>query len=164
MDTLMKTRPTEPLREEHRELLPHIRELADLADDIGVADDAAVWQRIEDARAFLVGHLAPHARAEEAVLYPAVAAAMGAPRATATMSREHVDVIARVDRLAAELEDRGPLVADRATRLRRLLYGLEAVVSLHFAEEEEIYLEILDETLGTAEADDLFRRLEEAAD
>ena len=42
----------------------------------------------------------PHAKAEDAVLYPEVERVTGAPGATATMRREHVEV----ERLTAELE------------------------------------------------------------
>lgn len=163
MTTLTRPRATEPLREEHRELLPHINELGELADDIGLVDDAAIWSRIDDAYDFLANHLVPHARAEEAVLYPAVEAAMDAPGATDTMSRDHVDVLSRIAELAREIADRGPVEPPTAARLRSQLYGLEAVISLHFDKEEEIYLPILDAALGPDEADELFERLEAAA-
>jgi hypothetical protein len=163
MSTTIRTRPTEPLRSEHLELLPHIAELGDLGDLVGTIPDDQLLARLSDAHEFLAGHLAPHAAAEEAVLYPAVEAAMRAPGATATMSRDHVDVRRRIDELARELHDRGPVDATRAERLHRLLYGLHAVVTLHFEKEEEIYLEILDAALAPDEAEELFRRLEEAA-
>lgn len=163
MDTITRPRATEPLREEHRDLLPHIHELGLLADQVGVADDDATWAGVEQALEFLTGHLAPHAQAEDAVLYPAVEAAMGAPGATRTMSRDHVEVMGLVEQLAREAEHRGPIDRATAARLRSVLYGLHAVVSLHFAKEEEIYLPTLDAALGPDEADDLFRRLEAAA-
>ncbi len=161
--TLTRPRATEPLRAEHRELLPHIHELVEVADAVGVADDATTWSRVADVHRFLAGHLAPHARAEEAVLYPAVEAAMGAPGATDTMRRDHVDVVARIERLDRELAKRSPIDAEAAVRLRAELYGLHAVVELHFEKEEEIYLPILDASLNAEEAADLFRRLEAAA-
>lgn len=163
MDTETQVRATEPLRAEHRELLPHIHELAEVADAVGVADDATTWSRVAELHRFLAGHLAPHAHAEEVVLYPAVEAAMSAPGATATMSRDHVDVVARIDRLADELARRGSIDAATATRLRAELYGLHAVVALHFEKEEEIYLPILDASLRPEEADELFSRMEAAA-
>ena len=163
MITQVRTRPTEPLRSEHLELLPQIAELGELGDLVGAVPDEELRARLGDAYQFLARHLAPHAAAEEAVLYPAVEAAMRAPGATATMSRDHVDVRRRIDELADELEDRGPVDVTRAARLRRLLYGLHAVVTLHFEKEEEIYLEILDDALAPDEAEELFRRLEDAA-
>ena len=163
MTTTIRTRPTEPLRLEHLELLPHIAELGEIGDLVGIASDDDLRARLGDAHEFLASHLAPHAAAEEAVLYPAVEVAMRAPGATATMSRDHVDVRARIDQLAREIADRGPIDAERAARLRRLVYGLHAVVTLHFEKEDEIYLEILDDALAPDEAEELFRRLEDAA-
>ena len=40
-----------------------------------------------------------------------------------------------------------------------MLYGLYALVSLHFAKEEEIYTPILERSLSVAEADAMFASL-----
>ena len=163
MDTLTPTRATEPLRAEHRELLPHIDAIHEVADAIGHIDDVATWQRLGGVHEFLSEHLVPHARAEEAALYPAVEAAMRAPGATDTMRRDHVEVLARIEQLRGELADRDPITDATAARLRAELYGLQAILTLHFAKEEEIYLPILDSSLSPIEATELFRRLEAAA-
>jgi hypothetical protein len=47
--------------------------------------------------------------------------------------------------------------------LRRVLYGLFALVELHFAKEEEVYLPILDANLTAEQAADLFHKMEAAA-
>jgi iron-sulfur cluster repair protein YtfE (RIC family) len=44
--------------------------------------------------------LLPHPRAEEAVLYPAVEQAMGAPGAMVTMAADHREIARRVEVLA----------------------------------------------------------------
>lgn len=49
-------------------------------------------------------------------------------------------------------------------RLTALLYGLHAIVSLHFAGEEEIYLPIPDAALTPEDAERLFERMEQEAD
>ncbi|MBI2765883.1 MAG: hypothetical protein HYX53_08230 [Chloroflexi bacterium] len=46
---------------------------------------------------------------------------------------------------------------------RRLLYGLYAVIKVHFAKEEEVYLALLDEALPPDEAADMFAAMEAAA-
>lgn len=181
------TRPTEPLRVEHRELLPRIEELRAIADRVGDEDPGQTCASLRDAHAFLTGHLLRHAGAEEAALYPAVETAMQAPGATATMTRDHVGISALVDELGAVIEAHGcregagaivrdvPVVPatafasrpvlDRETArsIRRLLYELHGIVLLHFAKEEELYLETLDERLTPAAARELFERLERAA-
>lgn len=156
----------QPLREEHRQLVPQIERLRTLAD--GLTSGAAtltVRPRINEALEFLQGDLLPHAMAEEAVLYPAVEDVMGARHATATMSRDHVEVVSLTDALVA-LRDgvpaSGPSTA-QVLEARRLLYGLYALVSVHFAKENEIYIPLLEARLDAAGAHDLYRRMEEAA-
>ena len=114
--------------------------------------------------AFLTDHLIPHAKAEEAALYPVVQKVMGASRATATMSRDHQEI----GRLAAELQDlRAELAAGNADGgladdLRRVLYGLYTLVKVHFAKEEEVYLPLLEERLRPDEAQAMFTAMHEA--
>jgi iron-sulfur cluster repair protein YtfE (RIC family) len=109
--------------------------------------------------------LLPHAQAEERALYPVVGRLMGAPEATATMSRDHVEV----GQLTQELGSlRSHLVgtsmsASQEQALRRVLYGLSAVVKVHFAKEAEIYLPILDARLTADEAHQVFEAMERAA-
>ena len=94
------------------------------------------------AHAFLVEDLLPHERAEETELYPALAGPLGGPEATATMSRMHAEIERLTARLATHLE-----LADAAGRLEpgqvedvlATLYGLNAVLQLHFVQEEENY-------------------------
>jgi hypothetical protein len=45
-----------------------------------------------------------------------------------------------------------------------VLYGLHALVTVHFAKEEETYLPILDEHLDAATAAELFRSMHAAAE
>jgi hypothetical protein len=55
------------------------------------------------------------------------------------------------------------LTASQISALRRVLYGLYAIVKLHFAKEEEVYLPILDERLTPETAREMFEKLETAA-
>ena len=94
------TLPTEPLRAEHRDLLPHLQGLDTIADEIDRWDADEAAHVLDEIVGFLRGHLVPHARAEEQVLYPAVEEAMDAPGATATMRADHAEIVTRIDRLA----------------------------------------------------------------
>jgi iron-sulfur cluster repair protein YtfE (RIC family) len=156
---------TEPLRDEHRELLPHIQNLRTVADCIGEIRDLAVETLLDEVLDFLHGHLLPHASAEEAVLYPAVSDAMGAPQATRTMSRDHREVLALAEELTALRARLGtdPIAPQMAKDLRRVLYGLYALVKVHFAKEEEVYLPLLDTSLAPAAAAALFAEMHRAA-
>jgi hemerythrin-like domain-containing protein len=150
---------TQPLRDEHRELLPELEILREAATGAESPEATALLGR---ALSFLQGHLIPHAQAEEAALYPVVARLMGAPGATATMTRDHVEVGRLTEELASLRDNWKATVGDRA-EARRLLYGLHALLRVHFAMEEEIYLPLLDERLSSGEAQAMFASMEEAA-
>lgn len=157
-------RATQPLRDEHEHLLPRIEDLRRLGDECVEERPIELLPDIDRALAFLQEELLPHALAEDAVLYPAVAAAMGAPQATATMSRDHVEVERLIADLARHRDELASSVVPVAVReVRRLLYALHAVISLHFAKEEEVYVPLLDETLGADEAAALFGAMHEHA-
>jgi hemerythrin-like domain-containing protein len=61
---------TEALREEHRQLLPYIQRMRELADAVGDAPTETLRQGVEQAHQFLTERLIPHAEAEDRVLYP----------------------------------------------------------------------------------------------
>lgn len=154
---------TEPLRDEHRELLPRIESLRAAA-EAAEGDGDTLQAALDDALAFLDRSLIPHAHAEDAALYPRVEDAMHAPGATATMHRDHVEVGALTQELR-QLRDTlsGSPGVDHRRALQRVLYGLYAIVRLHFAKEEEIYLPVLDEALTPAEADAMFTAMHDVA-
>lgn len=155
---------TQPLRDEHAHLLPHIEALRTVADNVGHATPETLGAALADVQAFLNDHLIPHAEAEDQVLYPMIARVMGAPEATATMSREHVEVgrLTRELGTLREAVDREGLSDERQAALRRVLYGLYTLVKVHFMKEEEIYLPLLDERLPAPEAERLFVELAHA--
>lgn len=158
-------RPTEPLRAEHRALFPHVLALDEAAADLAGWDRDAALGALDDIVGFLQGHLVVHARAEEAVLYPAVEEAMAAPGATATMRADHAELVARIERLAAtvaEVHRRWP-DAGLARDLEHQLVGLSAILQLHFRKEEEVLLPVLDAGLSADEAATLFTRMGEIA-
>ena len=155
--------PTEPIRAEHRELLPQIEALGHTAAWMRDAPTPVVREKVTHAVEFLQHHLVPHALAEEETLYEAVEGAMDAPGSTRTMQRDHAEV-ARMTEALAELRDElnDPPSEAQRDRLTELLYGLHAIVLLHIAKEEEVYLPILDEHLTVDDAAVLFERMEEA--
>lgn len=156
---------TQPLREEHQHLLPHIERLREAADAVGDLPAATLRRRLDAAYEFLAHQLIPHAEAEDRALYPVVGRILGAREATATMSRDHLEVGRLTQELAAlmaKLSD--DIVRPEVTRdLRRVLYGLHALVKVHFAKEEEVYLPLLDARLSPEEARHLFEAMERAA-
>ncbi|MBN2624153.1 MAG: hemerythrin domain-containing protein, partial [Acidimicrobiales bacterium] len=150
---------TQPLRDEHAELTPHIAALAAAGDAVGRHDLDDLRAKVDASYDFLTTQLIPHAGAEDRALYPVVQRVLGAPEATATMSRDHVEVdrlTAQLGALRARLAATGDVDGELADDLRRVLYGLHALVSVHFAKEEEVYLPMLEARLTDAEAHEMF--------
>src|SRR4030042_5197040 len=119
-------RITQPLRDEHKDLFPHVESLRLAADAVsGLALTPETLTLIDEAHNFLIHHLIPHAEAEDKALYPVVQKVMGAPKATATMSRDHVEVGTLTGELAEAIAKIGPgeLLPDVARGLRRTRYG-----------------------------------------
>jgi iron-sulfur cluster repair protein YtfE (RIC family) len=158
--------PTQPLRDEHKELLPYIERLGDTADLVGDTPVIALRREVDELYNFLQLNLLPHAQAEEQILYPVVANVMGAAEATVTMSYDHEaisELIAELSALRQELYGTY-LPPSLAKSLRRVLYGLYALVKIHFVKEEELYLPLLDDNLTAVEARELFAAMEQAAE
>jgi hemerythrin-like domain-containing protein len=127
---------------EHDELrgsLPLLRETAGL---LTAGTTAEAVDALRRAHRFLTERLLPHERAEETQLYPAMAAPLGSAEATATMSRTHAEIERLTRRLGTHLQladATGGLDADQIEDLLANLYGLYAVLRLHFVQEEENY-------------------------
>lgn len=125
--------------EEHgavRDVLAGVRDAADLA----ATDPASprCLPAVREAHRRLTERVLPHEAAEERQLYPALADPLGSGEATATMSRAHVEIRRQVDLLGAQLAQvDGRLRPDQVPDLLATLYGLDAVLRLHLAQEEE---------------------------
>lgn len=144
---------TDAFREEHAELLEHIEQLRAVAARLPGMSPAEREAALRPLVDFLRGSLVPHAEAEEHVLYPAVAAVLGNPEATATMISDHRAIVSRIEALAAT----GP---DDVDRLQELLYGLHALLIVHFHKEEDDYLPLL-EKRPPEEVEAIFQRMGE---
>ena len=126
---------------EHDELREAVGQLREAADQLVAADPAALATLI-GAHEFLTERLLPHELAEETQLYPALARPLGGGEATATMSRTHAEIQRLSDRIGthvalARAADR--VQPDQTEDLLACLYGLYALLQLHFLQEEENY-------------------------
>jgi hypothetical protein len=133
---------------EHTLLRPDVDRIRTVADALDPSRPAESLAMANEIHRFLVDELQPHEEAEDATLYPALARVLGGKDPTATMSRAHVEIAHLIRRLGAALDDIDPAGpdADDIKDLRSLLYGLHAVLQLHFAQEDEGYLSLGDET------------------
>jgi len=140
------------LRAEHDAVLPLIEKIRSTADalsthDVNLSPVLTLLDRLE-------GELLPHERADEELLVPLVSRALGGTDATAAMSRTHAEIehqVSRLRRLLAGLDIETAQPED-IVELRRLLYGLYAVLRLHNAQEEEGAFSLVPNGVANAQA------------
>lgn len=155
----MNQLPTDPIREEHRELAPHLEHIEKAAALVTGWDLDRARRSLPQVVAFLRGDLVPHARVEEEVLYPAINQITGAPT-TATMVVDHVVIGERIDALAASVESTlDDWDVDGAADISRQLAALAAIIGLHFRKEEEVLLPIIDSAMSVDEGHALFKSM-----
>jgi heavy metal translocating P-type ATPase len=138
------------LHAEHRELAPSLARIRTLADGLGTMPGPEAKQGLDELRTFLVETLVPHEEREDRDVFPLLASAVGNDDVTAALHRTHTEIfhlIRFVDRLVGEVPDEGPGPED-LTDLRRVLYGLDAILRLHMAQEEELYLALGDDRIA----------------
>lgn len=126
---------------EHDELREAVGLLREAADQL-VGGDAAALATLTRAHVFLTERLLPHEVAEETELYPALARPLGGGEATATMSRTHAEIQRLSDRIGTHValaRASGGVAPDQTEDLLACLYGLYALLQLHFLQEEENY-------------------------
>jgi heavy metal translocating P-type ATPase len=131
----------ERFRREHREFVPDLQRIRTAADRLGEMPPEQTRSELEAVRVFIAERLPQHEEEEEAAVYPVVAKLLGGEDPLSTMSRAHVEIshLGRVYlQLLEELPLDGPAPEDLMD-LRRVLYGLHAILRLHFAQEEEAY-------------------------
>jgi hypothetical protein len=133
---------------EHHELWGKLERVRAAADALEAEPSARAIADVAEVHRFLVDELLPHEAAEDVELYPVLADALGGDDPTGTMSRTHAEIAHLVHRLGLLLEQ---LPSEGATPddvqdLRLVLYGLYAVLRLHFVQEDEAYFSRIDRT------------------
>jgi iron-sulfur cluster repair protein YtfE (RIC family) len=131
---------SERLHAEHRELAPVLDRLGAVAERLPTLQGAERELALHEADDLLRERLLPHEREDDHQLYPAIAALLGGDDPLAAMSRTHREIFRLHQRFAA-LVERLPQQPEPGMLqdLQRTLYALDAILRLHFAQEEEIY-------------------------
>ncbi len=138
---------------EHDRMRGELRVLGAAAHELYEGRMSEALSLLRQADAFVQEVLLPHERAEDRKLYPALVAPLGSTEATATMSRMHAEISSLARRLHAHVllaENENSLSAQREDLLS-CLYGLDELLSVHFAAEEENYFTLLPEDIPAAE-------------
>ncbi len=128
--------------QEHAGLFPQVAELGSLAADSEALPEGELRMRLHEVLHFLRDGLLPHAREEERSVYPAVEQVLHMEGgATRTMSIDH----RFVGQMVEELDEigRSRLVDSDREEVRRLLYGLQTLLTVHFTKENEAYVPLL---------------------
>jgi hypothetical protein len=132
---------SEELRVEHERLIPQLDRLRDVADSLDTRTGADGLDSLQEVESFLVDEILPHEARDETVIYPQMTEILPGEDPLAMMSRVHREIFHLVDlfqRRVSDLPVSGPEPAD-IRDLRGILYGLHAVLRLHFDQEEELY-------------------------
>ncbi|MGV1086896.1 MAG: heavy metal translocating P-type ATPase [Mycobacterium sp.] len=125
---------------EHDQMRDDLSVLRDAAHQVSAGEPEAALQTLQTADDFLQDTLLPHEDAEDKALYPALAGPLGGAEATATMSRMHAEINRLAQRLHSHrgiAEEAGAVTTEQADDLLSCLYGLYALLCLHFVQEEE---------------------------
>ncbi len=128
------------LKGEHLRIMPRLDDIAHLADRLDRIPAHEAVSELRRLDEFIQDELLPHEQADDREIYPILAGLIGGEDPMATMSMSHGEIF----RLAGVLHRRVSDLAedfDRADMfdLRRTMYGLHAVLRLHFSQEEELY-------------------------
>jgi heavy metal translocating P-type ATPase len=131
-----------------------LRQLAERLREVGeaISDGPDALPAVEALVASLGAEVVPHQQAEERTLYPAAARCLGGQDPMGPLIRMHTEIETLVTQIAAlaeiaRCEDRWTEIAPA---LRRSLFALEALLSLHLAAEEEVMVELAAEAVPSS--------------
>ena len=129
------------LKAAHIELGPVLEQVRQLADALPRLPRATIAKALAGVNDALARQLVPHEQHDDTEVYPDLARLLGGDDPMAAMSGMHHEIF-RIVRLlrqtAADLPPAGPDAAG-VQELQRLLYGLDAIVRLHCAQEDELF-------------------------
>ena len=134
------------LKAEHEHLAGLLVDLRTVADQLATLPPGDAPAALIKVEALVRERLLRHERADDVELYPVIERALGGDDPIAAMHRTHREVqqIGReLGRMVSDLPPEGPDHA-AANDFRRVLYGLEAILRLHFAQEDELYYGLAD--------------------
>ena len=129
------------LKASHVELGTVVEQIRKLADELPTLPRTSIGSALAKLNESLERQLLPHERHDDTEVYPDLARLLGGDDPLAAMSGMHHEIfrIARLLRqMASDLPSAGPDPAG-TQEIQRLLYGLEAIVRLHCAQEDELF-------------------------
>jgi hypothetical protein len=154
------------VREEHEQFLPYLEDIRKTADSIGRASIKSLLGRMDEIHEFLAHRLIPHAVAEGRLMLPLVRKLPSGSETAVGMNQCHV----QLGRLTDELESavnrtraKG-MGTETESDLRRILYGLHALLTAHFAQAEEVFTAALEPDRTPSDRAEMFQAVERSAE
>lgn len=129
------------LQAEHMRLAEAMARIRDLADRLVRMPRESVAAELARANESLTRELVPHEQRDDIDIYPGLARLLGGDDPMAAMSgmhREIFRIVRLLEKMTADLPPEGP-DANAVCEFQRLLYGLDAIVRLHCAQEDELF-------------------------
>jgi Hemerythrin HHE cation binding domain len=159
------TPTVESVREEHEQFLPYLEDIRKVADSIGRASIKHLLGRMAEIHEFLAHRLIPHAVAEGRLMLPLVGKLPSGAETAVGMNQCHVQLGRLTDELEAGMEQARRTGTDTQveSELRRILYGLHALLTAHFAQAEDVFTAALEPERGPTERAELFAEVERSA-
>ncbi len=155
----------ETVEQEHEQFLPHLEDIREVADSIGRASVTSLLRRIRDVHDFLAHRLMPHAVAEGRLMLPLVKELAGGREIAVEMNRCHAQLGRLTDQLESSMEraTREGMDDEVEAELRRILYGIHAVLSAHLAQAQEVFTAAIGPDRTPAERAEMFEAVERSA-
>lgn len=129
------------LQSEHDDLEQVLDQVRWLADSVASLPREIACARLAQLNQALREQLLAHELRDDASLYPELARLLGGSDPMAALSGGHREIfrlICMLERIAADQPAEG-LDQESTPEVRRLLYELNAILRLHFAQEDELY-------------------------
>lgn len=140
------------LEAEHALLAGPLARLRTVADALATLPPREAAAALAEVETVVRERLLRHEAEDGARLYPAIERALGGDDPIAAFHRTHREVQrlgALLARMIADLPADGPGPPE-VNEFRRVLFGLDAILRLHFAQENELYASLADTTPAPA--------------
>jgi hypothetical protein len=136
-----------------------------VADSIGHASVKSLLGRMREIHEFLAHRLIPHAVAEGRLVLPLVRELPGGTETAVGMNQCHVQLGRLTDELEAALarSRHTGMRLELENELRRLLYGIHALLTAHFAQAEDVFTTAIERGRAASERAELFETVERSA-
>lgn len=138
----LDTEQVDRLREDHAGLLPVLQRVHMTAHGLIGRAPAAAHSELVSLVELLNRELIPHEQEDEGELYPQLAERLHGEDPLAAMSHTHREIFRLtrlLTRMAGDLPDDDDALEASLAEIQRVLQRLDTVLSMHFAQEEELY-------------------------